>query len=498
MHASGSVDSDVLLQDRALSFSAEGIDFMAMTEHNYVQDLQPVIDTLGLTDFVKATVGMELTSLEAGHWNAYPLRYDAGNVTHGSFPWFRRTPQALFDDLRAHAKYGPDQVIVQVNHPRDTIQGYFTSYGLTGDALSGNLSADAPGKTGLFAPSGLGFGAGTSRSTSTRSSFSPASTLICCAPIGCQKNPPPPEPHPPACTGDPSDSLDCMGAPGTVVRDSTGAVAYPGALEAWEHLLNLGHRITAVANSDSHKVLDGEGGYPRNYIDLGHPVGSAREIDEREVVAAIKAGRVTASTGPEISLTALTDSGEAPQGSIVRPGADGTVQLHVVVNAAPWIDVSHVELLVPCGGCFRGDPQSRMTLPLDTGLAPGAVTRLDRIVRLPVPSRDTWVALQATGDKPLWPVVIPYEIPVLLLSDAVGTVGGAVGLVDEFGNLKPALITPTTPWALSNPVLIDGDLDGKWGVQAQRGPVESAPLDGSGDSAQWLVDLRKVIWGAAR
>ena len=46
---------------------------MAMTEHNYVQDLQPVIDRLGLTDFTRATAGLELTSLEAGHWNAYPL-----------------------------------------------------------------------------------------------------------------------------------------------------------------------------------------------------------------------------------------------------------------------------------------------------------------------------------------------------------------------------------------------------------------------------------------
>jgi hypothetical protein len=115
-----------------------------------------------------------------------------------------------------------------------------------------------------------------------------------------------------------------------------------------------------------------------------------------------------------------------------------------------------------------------------------------------VPSgRDSWVALQVTGDKPLWPVVIPYEIPTLLLSDAVSTVGGAVGLTDEFGNLKPTLITPTTPWALSNPVLIDGDGDGKWGVAAQRGPVDSPPPDGSGDSAQ-LVDLRKAIWGGAR
>ena len=52
VHAQGSVDSDVKLEDRALGYAAEGIDFMAMTEHNYVQDLQPVIDRLGLTEIV--------------------------------------------------------------------------------------------------------------------------------------------------------------------------------------------------------------------------------------------------------------------------------------------------------------------------------------------------------------------------------------------------------------------------------------------------------------
>ena len=100
--------------------------------------------------------------------------------------------------------------------------------------------------------------------------------------------------------------------------------------------------------------------------------------------------------------------------------------------------------------------------------------------------------MQVSGDKSLWPVVIPYEIPTLLLTDAVGTVGAAVGLPDEFGALKPHQITQTKPWALSNPVFIDGNGDGKWGVAAQRGPVASAAPDGSGDSAQ-LIDLRKVL-----
>jgi hypothetical protein len=493
VHAQGSVDSDVKLEDRALGYAAEGIDFMALTEHNYVQDLQPVIDRLGLTDFLRATPGIELTSLEAGHWNAYPLRFDAASITHGSFPWFRRTPQALFDDLRARGKYGPEDVIVQVNHPRDSIQGYFGAYGLTGDPLTGDLLRDAPGKKGGFAPRGAGFGAGTfsldfdALEILTGKRFDLLRTFRV-------PDPPPPDPHPPACTA--GGPALCMGPPGSVVRDSSGTVAFPGAQEDWEHLLDVGTRITAVANSDSHKTLDGEGGYPRNLIDLGHAVVNARDIDEREVVRAIKGGRVSVTTGPEITLTAVTSQGEVPAGSLVKPDAAGAVQLHVVVDAAPWIDVSEVQLLVPAPpSCRRGDPCSTMKLALDPVPA-GAVRRLDRFVRIVAPAgRDSWAAVEVRGAKSLWPVVIPYEIPTLLLNDAVAAVGAAIGpslLGDDFGNLKPRLVTQMYPFALSNPVLIDGNLDGKWGVARQRGPVSRERLDGSGDDAQ-LIEFRHAM-----
>jgi hypothetical protein len=487
VHAQGSVDSDVSLPDRAASYAAEGIDFLAMTEHNYVEDLQPVIDAAGLTDFLKATVGIELTSLEAGHWNAYPLAFDAGSVTHGSFPWFRRTPQELFDDLRAHGKYSPEDTVVQVNHPRDAIQGYFNAYGVTGDELTGVLSVDAPGKSGTFSPSGAGFGPGTfsldfdAIEILTGKRFDLLHTFHV------------PDPNPEPCTG-PSPRPVCKLAPGVVVRDSTGLVAYPGAAEDWEHLLDLNRRVTAVGNSDSHKLLDGEAGYPRNLIDVGHDVSSARALDDREVARAIKAGRVQVTTGPELTLTAVTPAGEVPVGSLVRPDAAGKVQLHVVVQAAPWVDVSRVLLFVPGpAGCFRGDACSRIQLTVPPSFG-NEVRRLDTVVPVSVPAgRDSWIAAEAWGDKSLWPVVIPYEIPTLLLTDAVGTVGAALGLPDEFGALKPTQQTQMKPYALSNAIYVDGNGDGKWGGQAVPAAAK-APLSsvGQGDSAR-LVDLRAAL-----
>lgn len=485
VHAQGSVDSDVKLDDRAASYAAEGIDFLAMTEHNFVEYLQPVIDAAGLTDWVHATVGIELTSLEAGHWNAYPLSFDAGSVTHGSFPWFRRTPQELFDDLRAHGKYAPADTVVQVNHPRDAIQGYFNAYGVTGDALSGDPARDWPGKSGGFAPSGPGFGPGTfsldfdAIEILTGKRFDLLHTFHV------------PDPNPERCDV-PSPRAVCKLPPGAVVRDSTGAVAFPGASEDWEHLLDLGRRLTAVGNSDSHKLLDGEAGYPRNLIDLGSDAASAREIDDRAVARAIKAGRVQVTTAPEITLTAVTPAGEVPVGGLVKPDDSGIVTVHVVVEAAPWVDVSRVLLFVPGpAGCVRGDACSRVQLFVPPS---SAVRRLDTTARVQVPAgRDSWIAAEAWGDRSLWPVVIPYEIPTLLLTDAVGTVGAALGLGDEFGALKPRQQTQMKPYALSNAIYVDGNGDGKWGAQAKPPQAPRAsPALGRGDSAR-LIDLRGAL-----
>ena len=483
VHAQGSVDSDVRLEDRAASFAAEGVDFLAMTEHNFVEDLQPVIDGMGLTDFLRATPGIELTSLEAGHWNAYPLAFDAGSATHGSFPWFRRLPQALFDDLRARGKYGPEDTVVQVNHPRDAIQGYFNSYGVSGDELTGDLVRDAPGKAGTFAPNGPGFGPGTfsldfdAIEILTGKRFDLMHTFHV------------PDPNPERCDV-PAPRAVCKLPPGAVVRDSTGAVAFPGAVEDWEHLLDLGRRVTAVGNSDSHKLLDGEGGYPRNLVDLGHDFSGAGQLDDREVARAIKAGRVSVTTAPQVTLTVVTPAGEVPVGSVVQPDSAGTVLVHLVVEAAPWVDVTRAQLLVPGpAGCFRGDACSRVAVPVDPALA-GQVRRVDARVRVRVPDgRDSWVAAEVVGDRSLWPVVIPYEIPTLLLTDAVGTLGSALGLADEFGALKPRQKTQMFPYALTNAVYVDGNRDGKWGTPLPR---HEPRADGSGDSAQ-LIDLRRAV-----
>jgi hypothetical protein len=174
VHAAHSVDSSTSYPNRALSLAGEGLDFVAMTEHNFIGDIRPALVQTGLYDFLQATTGIEESSLEAGHWNAYPLQYDQALSTHGALPWFRRSPADLYANLHAIGKWSPATTMVEVNHPRDSVQGNFTAYGVTGFPFTGDPDHDWPGKgcyqktpadagvtcNGLLVPNGPGFDKG--------------------------------------------------------------------------------------------------------------------------------------------------------------------------------------------------------------------------------------------------------------------------------------------------------------------------------------------------
>lgn len=55
----------------------------------------------------------------------------------------------------------------------------------------------------------------------------------------------------------------------------------------------------------------------------------------------------------------------------------------------------------------------------------------------------------------MFPVIVPEEVPRVLLTDAVATLAGPLGLgSDEFGALRPPEVFPVTGFALTNPVWV--------------------------------------------
>jgi hypothetical protein len=189
-------------------------------------------------------------------------------------------------------------------------------------------------------------------------------------------------------------------------------------IEDWYALLNAGRRVPATGSSDSHRIQYQWAGYPRTFVavdpkaagDAGGP------IDVKEVVAAIKKGRGFVSSGPIVDF-------EINEGSRVAKPADelphhGAVTAHVKVRAAPWIDVTSVEIIAgttpPPAGTHGMNAaatvslwkQSLPTHPLQMGKEEGALEeaqartlRFEGDVPIRIPDGSHWVIAIVRGER---------------------------------------------------------------------------------------------------
>jgi hypothetical protein len=159
-------------------------------------------------------------------------------------------------------------------------------------------------------------------------------------------------------------------------------------------LLNAGHRYAATGSSDSHRIQYQWAGYPRTMVHV------ANADDTNAVVAAIKAGHATVTSGPIVELTL---EGASPGGDVNTNGR--TLIGRVVVRAAPWVDVTSVKIVV--GGVVTQTfdvPSRAMTTGPELGSIEEAAARsqrLDAEVRIDAPSQATWMLAVVQGTRTL-------------------------------------------------------------------------------------------------
>ncbi len=134
LHAKWSSDSDVPYDTRVRQAAASDVALPVLTEHAYVGDLMSAAEIAGVSDWVAAIAAQEVTTFEYGHFNAFPLVYDPDAPSGGAVFEHGHEGAGLFAAIRAQQ---PDDVIIQVNHPRSTslIFSYFDYLGL--DAVTG-------------------------------------------------------------------------------------------------------------------------------------------------------------------------------------------------------------------------------------------------------------------------------------------------------------------------------------------------------------------------
>ena len=111
--------------------------------------------------------------------------------------------------------------------------------------------------------------------------------------------------------------------------------------------LGLGRRYAATGNSDSHKLFYIDPGIPRNLIRYGNATDDRQDLraNPEDIVRAIRAGSLTVTTGPVIDASIY---GVLPGGTVSGRGT--RVPLKIQVRAAPWVDVSDIEVLVGKSG----------------------------------------------------------------------------------------------------------------------------------------------------
>jgi hypothetical protein len=124
-HSMLGADAPVALRDRVIANVAEGVEVAVASEHNVVADLQPYVRELHLENELVELPGVELTTDASkkpwGHANVFPLTPDPSKERGGAPAVREKTARELFAQYRAMS----EPHIIQINHPRAGITGYF-------------------------------------------------------------------------------------------------------------------------------------------------------------------------------------------------------------------------------------------------------------------------------------------------------------------------------------------------------------------------------------
>jgi antitoxin (DNA-binding transcriptional repressor) of toxin-antitoxin stability system len=132
-HTMLGADAPVGKVDRLVSNVAEGVEVAVTSEHNVVADLEPLVREHHLEAQMAAIAGDELTTDASrkpwGHANVWPMVADP-NKPRGGAPVVRdRNAHETFEALRQDASALGTDFVLQINHPRTKLTGYFDQLG---------------------------------------------------------------------------------------------------------------------------------------------------------------------------------------------------------------------------------------------------------------------------------------------------------------------------------------------------------------------------------
>jgi hypothetical protein len=191
-------------------------------------------------------------------------------------------------------------------------------------------------------------------------------------------------------------------------------------------LLDFGWRYTATGSSDSHRIQFHWAGYPRTMVNVDPTATVDHDpapSDPMAVVAAIKKGHAVVTTGPIIEMSL---AGARPGDELAT--TEDPISGHLRIRAAPWIDVTRVDIVVGHVGGTWSIPQTFEVAkrPLQTGPEAGTVEeaadrtiRFDRDIEVSIGPDNGWVQVVARGDRRMDDVLPFMPVPPLGFTNPV-------------------------------------------------------------------------------
>lgn len=401
VHQVGSPDSPVGSEERVRSAVSAGVELFAVTDHDVVSDLQPIVTELALDDMLRVVPGIEVTPFAYGHFNAYPMNREP-NSNGGAVDWGRgregyaMVPGEIFDAMRTRGAR-----VVEVNHPRGegalgVFQQFFDRASISYDYANRSIFGD-------FA----------NVSVPNEWLRLPGESLW----------------------DDSWNALEIWN--GFAMEDTDGDgrnenTRLDRVMRDWFNMLSLGFYVAPIGNSDTHSSVADPVGMPRTMVRVADDTGAALAsgVAVEQVMTTLE-GTVTArdivvTNGPMIAVTA---GGQPAIGRDV-PAAAGSVTLTVTVTSPDWADIDTLEIFAnstPLSPVTEAeDPVSVAPLKCFTSRTLGSLAATDpcAIARLaPETMTVQTVTLAGGGNHSFYRAIVT----ITLDADDIDTRAGATG-----------------------------------------------------------------------
>jgi hypothetical protein len=243
--------------------------------------------------------------------------------------------------------------------------------------------------------------------------------------------------------------------------------SYIGNMRDWLALLRAspdGRHPVGTANSDSHRLVTQEAGYPVTFVKTDVTLDA---LSDDALVTALESGAVAGGTGVFVWAAGCQPDGSGcvEPGRAMFPVSAGAAQVHVTVAAPPWVPVD--EIRVRLGGeVVQRISGSALSSPSDPFGTTGVV-RYDGTVDLTGITEDSFVVVEAG-----------FALPRVGDLDADGVVDATDndgnGSVDAADETAGGVVIPAAPTYLDivapgahamgfvNPVYLDTDANGTY------------------------------------